>query len=364
MACGMPAWKGLLYGLLEEAKKSAITKEDERHCAHCELFIGKEDLPMAANILTEIMAKDELYLAIQRQFDISVFEKSPQKNRARMAARMRNLVATPWAGVITTNYDSLIEHGFDSAKKKFTPSYSSGEPAIGSLLVPRGGAPFLAKLHGSSDTGEIVLSADEYDRAYLMRPQIVSFLTAVMLRYHLVFVGCSLEGEILRIRRRLFEEFAGRLPVAYALLPDTEENRARVEWLKTRIGIEMIPYRPDLNHSGVDKFLTLAKACVPDLNTEGMNSVAELRQLSAKDRMKKIGTANRDLLQTVHRQTDQEISHLDLVNLENVEGTSTSVEAMSPEERVYRVLFLVGVGLLTERRDADGRRVYGSVRCR
>ena len=47
-----------------------------------------------------------------------------------------------------------------------------------------------------------------------------------MLRYHIVFVGCSLEDEILRIRRKLCFDFSSRIPTAYALLPESENNVA------------------------------------------------------------------------------------------------------------------------------------------
>ncbi|WP_263333281.1 SIR2 family NAD-dependent protein deacylase [Acidicapsa dinghuensis] len=256
---------------------------------------------------------------------------------------------------MTTNYDQLIEAALTSFKKQFAASYSAGEPAIGSLLGNQTQGPFLVKLHGSSNGGAIVLSTEEYDRAYLMNPQITAFLSAVMLKYHVVFIGCSLEDEILRIRRKLFEDFGHQLPIAYALLPKNDENLARRTWLKKWVGIESILYNTFGNHRAVDRFLRLSGRTEPNIDLGGVDSIAAVSRLSVDERMKRIGQINRDLIQVVRKSGGHDISHLDLVDFKGSGSGGGPLESMTSDERVYRMLYLVSIGLIRETQDSSGR---------
>jgi hypothetical protein len=358
MPCGMPNWSGLLHGMLEDARKDSFDAENDLHFRSCEWFLNHNSLSMAASILREIVSEGEIRTSIHKRFSLSILEQSAPKIRARMKARMRNLVTAPWAGLITTNYDSLVEHALSTYGKEFSASYVAGEPSIGSLLASSSQGTFLAKLHGSSEGGNIVLSTEEYDRAYLMKPQISGFLSAVMLKYHLVFIGCSLEDEICRIRRRLFGDYGHQLPLAYALLPMSEENAARRAWMRKWVGIESILYRADTLHSAVDRFLRLVGQTEPNIDVGGVDSISELRRLKTSDRIERIGQVNRELIRMIRKRSRKEISHLDLVNPGKVDPVDTVLGTMSPEERVYRMLYLVSVGLVRESQDNEGRRSY------
>jgi len=358
MVCGMPNWSGLLRRLLDDAEKDSFNEQEDLRFRNCEWLLSHNSLPMAANILRDIVSEGDIRESLRKQFSVSILESCPLKIRARMKSRMRNLVNAPWAGFITTNYDQLIEVELNTRGKSFVASYSAGEPAMGALLSSRSQGPFVVKLHGSLDSGDLVLSTEEYDRAYLMKPQIAGFLSAVMLKYHLVFIGCSLEDEILRMRRKLFEDFGHQLPLAYALLPKSQDNLARGAWLKKWVGIESILYDPDDQHLAVDRFLKLASETEPNIDVGGADSIAELRRLSVAERMARIGQINLEFIRLLGRCSRREISHIDLVSLGRTETGYGSLESMSADERVYRMLYLVSIGLIRETHDGSGRRSY------
>ena len=62
-----------------------------------------------------------------------------------------------------------------------------------------------------------------------------------------------------KFEKNLFEKFHGVIPTAYALLPDTENNRNKKEYLVRNHAIVTIFYDPDIpeksSHLQVDAFL-------------------------------------------------------------------------------------------------------------
>jgi hypothetical protein len=276
-----------------------------------------------------------------------------------MTSRLKSLVVGPWAGILTTNYDELIEYGLNRWKRSST--VITTEVGLGSALcVPPSPGFFFAKIHGSMAGDRIVLSSDEYDRVYLGVPRVCDFLSAVMLRYHLLFLGCSLEDEIVRIRRRLVVEYEGRIPTAFALLPRSEENIVRAPWLRTRAAIEPLLYSvPRGSHQAVDRFLAEAAKIDVVSGGENLDTRAELRRLPVGARVERVGAVNRSLLALVAQQPRHALLHLSLMSLVDIKGrVLRSLCDISPEERAYRVFFLVSIGLLREEHADGGARSY------
>jgi len=255
----------------------------------------------------------------------------------------------------STNYDALIERAIGqwiSEEVAFTTGF---DPRLGNILAsPPTGSLFFVKVHGSISGSEIVLTTEEYDRAYLSTSRISTFLTALMLRYFVVFVGCSLEDEVVRLRRKLVVDFEGLIPTAYALLPDTEQNRVRRGWLRDVAQIESITYpEGDANHSSVTYFLEQAGHSADLLADHGrMTGLTrtDFLGMPIQERLAGIGTVNEELLRIVCDSSDNRISHTDLVELSRYDSDSggMSISKISPEERVYRMQFLVSIGLVEE----------------
>ena len=370
MACGMPRWPDLLLNMLAGARDALSPGHPSLET--CKTAIDRGNYTLAASILRECLAPADMDEAIRRNFGFHRLEQSGETDKKRMLNRMMHLACAPWAGIITTNYDELIEHGLNQWSRVERVSASGTDPRLGVILnsTPSSGL-FFVKLHGSVSSSEIVLSTDEYDRAYIATPQVSSFLTGVMLRYHLVFVGCSLEDEIVRMRRDLTRRFRGILPSAYALLQETADNKARQSWLRNLAQIESMFYpQADRTHDSVDRFLREAAessdpvtaAANPASGLSASTAAQTVQRYRAEPPLKRLfmaGLENQRIVALASRMPDCALHHRDLVNPART-GTPEGdlLSSLSPSELTYRALFLISVGLLDEGVGADGERIY------
>ncbi len=361
MACGMPDWKALLVNLLTRARAA---RKDGRKAAlirDCEYAISRGHFGLAADIIAELMPRPDIDATIREQFGTDRYTVAARSSQKRMANRLRHLIAAPWAGIVTTNYDELIEHEIVRSERRGIVRFEGDNPRLGSVLsLPPSNGFFFVKLHGSIGS-DIVLGSDEYDRTYVATPRMTDFLTALMLRYHLVFIGCSLEDEILRCRRRLGTLFGQHLPRAYAFLPETRWNLVRRASLEKNAQIECVFYpTKDKEHASVDEFLRTAAGL--DLGASEV-SRQSLKRLSVGDRLKSVGELNRQLLRLIASQSGHRFSHLNLLNISLAEDVAVSPDlasmtSLTPGERVYRTLFLCSVELATELHETHGSVVY------
>jgi NAD-dependent SIR2 family protein deacetylase len=358
MACGMPDWGNLLEQIQNDAYE-LFGKEDENLKTSASAVKGK-NYTMAADILRGQMNSGDFHESIRERFSLNVWKHASNARKAQMEHRMENLVKAPWAGIATTNYDELIEYALGHWTQNEVVRSSGDGSRLGYILsTAKTAQMFFVKIHGSISDSNIVLGTEEYDRTYISKPQMTAFLTALMLRYHLVFIGCSLEDEILRLRRKLSHDFEKQIPSAYALLPDSRHNVQRASWLKDFTQIYSIFYEnTDNTHSAVDRFLEeCAKCADPQVDSRvGSTTMKDLRSIEGIDRIKRIGTLNVELLTLIHTQPNHSIRHFDLLNIGNIEDMDISSELldMSPDERFYRILFLTSINLLAEDVEADG----------
>ena len=258
--CGMPDWAGLMEALLQHARKHCGSSSERDKIDSCARMLSEGQLVNAADELRSLLRPAEFSEFVRKQFDRHRFLAASDPIRQRMETRLRNLVAAPWAGIITTNFDQLID--------VFCPEWfqcSGDDRALGYVLSRN--ERFYVRLHSSGWPSNIVLTAEDYYKVYLTNPDIRTiqpFLRAVMISHQLVFIGCSLEDRMLDLRKEMFVAFEGEIPVAYALLPDSQRNRDRVDSLK-KFAIRPIlyPVEPGTNpeHQAVDDFLAQVAAC-------------------------------------------------------------------------------------------------------
>ena len=363
MLCGMPGWGALLLGLLRDARDNAAGRQTLELLRACETAVDSGHHAMAASILRGVLSPGDFDEGVRGRFGLNVLHRAPAIIQERMLRRMRNLVSAPWAGIVTTNYDELIETALGRWTAGDTVQCAGDDPRLGTILAsaPRGGL-FFVKIHGSVSGSRIVLSTDEYDRMYIATPQVSSFLTALMLRYHLAFIGCSLEDEVLRLRRRLSSYFSGHIPTACALLPDDEANRLRSQWLREFAQVEALLYPANEDHTGVDNFLAQAAAQADMVSVRGLSdgTQAELHRVSPRERLRRIGDVNQRLLEYVVSQPDETVCHSELLRLgvSWTPGVTSALSGLTADELVYRVLFLVSIGLLFEEPTEDGTSRY------
>lgn len=254
--CGMPDWSELISALLEYAQRKCISESDCRRLDACRRQLAQRELVSAAEELRNLLQPAEYSIFLRQQFDKRRFYDAPPLVRQRMDARLRNLVNAPWAGVITTNFDELIDDYCNGWWR-----FSGDDRALGYVLSR--GERFYVRLHCTGWPSKVVLTREDYDKVYLPnaeRRTIQPFLRAVTQSYQLVYIGCSLEDRLLDLRKDVYSIFGGEIPPAYALLPDSQQNRDRSQQLNQAFAIRTILYQveagPSPEHQAVDDFLS------------------------------------------------------------------------------------------------------------
>lgn len=364
MAAGMPGWQALMEklidsGMIEYGAQSSV----EEGLNYAREAVKAGNLPMAASHVHMVLSSYKINGYLNEIFSTSPYSISPEQ-RKLMDARLGKLMRAAWAGIVTTNYDSLIEEGFlkNAGESIWQPDIKiiDGESSrfCEVLLRAREFQTFYVKLHGSTSASKVVLTTEEYDEAYLRNPQISTFLTALMLQYHLVFIGCSLEDEIVRIRRRLTADFKGSIPPAYAIMPRNPRNEAKGKFLAVAALIEPIWYDSppnDTEHAGLDELLDqFASIQIP----EDIRTLLRFRKLS--ERLIRVSPRNKRLLAYIASQTGRSINLEDLVDgLQDDPKLRGEICSSAIEDELkYRMLFLMAIGLLLQTETRAGQPIF------
>lgn len=265
MPCGMPGWNKLLLEILHFVRSSRSKGEAYKELNHCEDAIAKGMLPEASTILKGLISPGDYQEIMTNIFGMHAFHQAPPDMKGAMMRRLQNLVSAPWAGILTTNYDELIEFALDQWVHKKVIKCNGSNSRLGTVLsaTPTEGL-FFVKIHGAINEGDMVLTTADYSRVYLEKESIKIFLYSLMLRYHVVFIGCSLEDEIVRIRRFLSAKFHGMIPVAYCLMREDAVLSVKLSSLESESKIVPLLYpSSDLDHRSVDECLSAIATIKP-----------------------------------------------------------------------------------------------------
>lgn len=100
---------------------------------------------------------------------------------------LRIISRIPWAAIITTNYDKLIEDSLWENRIQF--NHIEVEEDIASIDPSQ---IQLVKMHGTIG-GDIVLTWKDYENYFLSRPTFRVYLTSLFAQYSILFVGFSLQ---------------------------------------------------------------------------------------------------------------------------------------------------------------------------
>ena len=243
-AAGYKSWSGLIETLVSEAKK----------------------LPHARTAGIEEFEKDKDYftlaefartaLGVSRYGNIlkSEFDRRASPTPAHVA-----IANTAYRGVITTNYDRLLEAVY-SKERGWPPNDFTPESVSALAGAMSSEEPFIFKMHGNITSPEsVVLTGRDYDRLILRSPHVRSFLQAVFLTNTLLFVGYSVrDPDFQLVLKELTLIFEGYTPTHYALLPKAPDFS--IEDLLHRMNIQGLPYDPhDANVELTDALSELQK---------------------------------------------------------------------------------------------------------
>jgi len=246
-AAGYPSWGEMVLRLVDEARQipnarvkgleELIEKKDWFSLAEfARVTLGESDF---GDVLTEMLGD------------------------TGRPSRAHELIArTDYRGIITTNFDRLLETHLTIVRKSVPTVFTTnGIQAMGVALFHP--AFFIYKMHGDmTDGSSIILTASDYDRMILFSPHTRSFLHGAMLNYTLLFVGYSLsDPDFQLVLRELSLMFQHRVPKHYALIPNCGDFAG--EHLLRRLNVQAISYYPADDHREAADFLAELQALAP-----------------------------------------------------------------------------------------------------
>ncbi|MBW2456372.1 MAG: SIR2 family protein [Deltaproteobacteria bacterium] len=252
----IPAWTDLLENLASHPRLG----QDARGKLS-ELIASGEQMSFeaAAQLLVQQLGTDGFSAALAKL--LAAPECNDEQRR-----RIDHLLGIPFRGILTTNFDGLLEGslpGRDSYRGLLRPMGSGWYQD----RYWHGEGPPVVKLHGCvcKDPSSIVLTRRDYRERLYMGSAYATFLRTVFATNTLLFLGCSFSDPYLNELRSevlaMLEQRASDEPWAYALAAD--KPVAQVEFLRSHEGVEVLSYAHDdpPNHGAFDDFLARLYRC-------------------------------------------------------------------------------------------------------
>ncbi len=267
MQAGLPSWKGLMKSLVE----AQTNLYDEQRRELEKLLSQEKYLELAEFCKSRNLSEY-----------VRVLEDKIKGANAQPTETHRKIFQTPFAAIVTTNYDKLLEraYGLENPGKLANVRNHSEADALGKLLF--NGGTFILKSHGDIDRpSTIVLTSKDYQKLIHENRAFASVFAAILLTRVVLFVGYSLNDPDFRLLlERPLRDFEGLVPSRYALM--TGMGRIESDVLMQTSGIQVIPYdNKDGTHKEVGEFLdqlqertTATVALPPAATTRGVDLTA------------------------------------------------------------------------------------------
>lgn len=240
---GFPTWTTLLGDLIDEMRNEQIALEDVDEMAR--LLEKDKLLEVAEHCKTQLGSRYEKVLS----------ERLRQTDTADLPEPHRIIVRLPFAGVVTTNYDDLLETGYQklTSVSVKAPTHEDVD-VLGTLLFD--GSFFVLKAHGDLDRpATLVLTSSDYRETLYSNAAFTSFFSSILMSRAVLFLGYSLNDPDFRmLLDRHLSTFQRWVPDRYALMPGVGPVEAKVMWESMRIRV--LPYEAeDGRHDAVLDFL-------------------------------------------------------------------------------------------------------------
>jgi hypothetical protein len=235
---------------------------------------GTDSVPHALALLVEVVGRDSAERAeLARLLEQRRYPELAGYCRERMGAPAfeeqmrealvptrglpgahRHIVRTPFACVVTTNFDTLLEQAYTEYGGQGTPRAPTGADLaqLGTLLLDS--SFFILKAHGDALRPEtMIFSADDYRRVIHSTPAFQAVFSGILMTHAVLFVGYSLSDTNFRLLLdQQLTVFNGQVPPRYALLSGVGGAEEDILWRTARL--QVLSY-PQGEHQHVEQFL-------------------------------------------------------------------------------------------------------------
>ena len=180
MQAGLPSWGRLLRIMVEQVKAGIPDSPAEE----LESLLERNKFLEVAEYCKDQLGKNQF---------ASILAENVSGRDGPIPEAHRLIANTPFAGVITTNYDKLLERGYAESGKGMPKTPTPDDTAMLGPLLFQGGF-YILKAHGDIDrVDNVVLTASDYRRISHANPAFEALFSAILLTKTVLFVGYSLE---------------------------------------------------------------------------------------------------------------------------------------------------------------------------
>lgn len=271
MNLGYPSWNKLL----EELAQRAITAK--RLTPEEAALVGELDEPLwKAGHLKSRLNNSDFARFIREQFDTKAIMPD---SRPRLRTLFKTFIDLPFAHVLTTNYDHLLETAhrmFQVARKPRTIDWTS-EPQLNAFIKSLGSPAsslihrHYVHLHGTAKNARtIVLSEKDYLDRYVRSAETYRKLFAIFATRPVVFIGFGMsDPELKRILRDVQATLNTDESSHFIILP-LKKSDVTPEVIRRHMcevyGVEPVffPAEGEIHH-GLTLFLTALSNAAPDV---------------------------------------------------------------------------------------------------
>ncbi len=242
----LPNWKQLLTELLNHAVNDSYS-----------VLPLKEEIKTAITENQLLMVAQELEETISRQNIIKYLRDIFLDKNLTPTNTHSALVSIPFLGILTTNYDTLIESAYTIKNKRLPPIFTQEDLVnVSNPLKTR--EEFVFKIHGDINRPQtIVLNSHDYSQILFRTPSYRSFLETLFTVNTVLFIGFGLEDpDVDNLLDRMAGIYSRNNDFHYILIPKGRFNNLEKKRLALDKKILTIEYDNDDNtHSEVYEFL-------------------------------------------------------------------------------------------------------------
>jgi len=259
-SAGYPGWGELMATVIK--KTSKILGSDSAD-PELQALLKAGRFAELADQCRELLGPERFATVLRAELD---------KSTDPPEATHRAIVETPYASIVTTNFDTLLEDAYARWSDAGIPKCPTGAQLgrHGSLLLDR--TFFILKAHGTiHDAASMVFTSEDYRRITHANPAFQAMMSAILLSHAVIFVGYSLSDPNFRLLLdSQLSVFGTQSPPRYALMEGVGSTESDV--LRRTTGIEVIPY-PKGKYESVAVFLgEIAAATKPKTLGRAANS--------------------------------------------------------------------------------------------
>lgn len=232
----LPTWPAFLGGLVEFGQSRGLIDADNAKRLLSSLREGQLDL--VAEELSSLLPTSQL----------RVYVKEIQKN-VRPSNAHRLLAGLPFAGALTTSFDTLLSKAFDEEESLIL------EDTEQLLAAEQDRKFFVLNLFGAVERSEkLSFTPEELKRNVKKNPKFRQFISTLFQRYTFFFVGSSLEG--IRIYLKALELTPQQNRAHFALVGASQGvDTTKAMSLERQYNIKTIDFRPREGYPEVVDFL-------------------------------------------------------------------------------------------------------------